>query len=308
MKTINCHTQRISGRQYLNTAILITLFFAFTGRLSAYYNDGKVPVIVSCQWLEENISDPDLVILHVSPVIRDYDNGHIQGARFLWPGWLIVSNEKETVVPAEMKQMKKVLEGLGISNKSHIVLCGVYGNIIPVCRVFMTLDHIGLEGRISILEGGFDEWKASRRKISTVRQTFAKGKLVTSPRDNLVNTDWMAQNLNNSAFYIIDVRPKVYYDGTTGTPRQGHIPGAKNLPLSDLYDGGTYHFNSADKLKELFDGLKITGGARPVFYCFAGNSACVGYVAALIAGLNPIVYDASMEDWGSRFDLPMEKK
>jgi thiosulfate/3-mercaptopyruvate sulfurtransferase len=194
---------KILGRFYLTILFVVILVFTFTRNASASSDNGKVPVLVTCQWLEENISDPSIVILHISTVIKDYDNGHIQGARFLWPGWLIVSNEKESVVPAELKLMKKVLEGLGVNDRSHIVLCGIYGNIVTVCRVFMTLDHIGLGGRISILEGGFDEWKDSGRKISVEHPTSMKGKLVLSIQDNLVNTDWVAQNLTNKAYSVI---------------------------------------------------------------------------------------------------------
>jgi 3-mercaptopyruvate sulfurtransferase SseA len=47
------------------------------------------PVLVSPQWLNENIKDPNLVILYTGFVIKaDYDREHIEGSRFLWPDWL----------------------------------------------------------------------------------------------------------------------------------------------------------------------------------------------------------------------------
>lgn len=54
--------------------------------------------------------------------------------------------------------------------------------------------------------------------------------------------------------------------------------------------------------------LEVHPGARPVFYCNIGNLACVNFVAALVARFIPIIYDGSMEEWGSRFDLPVEEE
>jgi 3-mercaptopyruvate sulfurtransferase SseA len=49
-------------------------------------------VFVTTSWLAEHINDPSLVILNVAPIRRDYMRGHIPGARFLWSGWIYMSN------------------------------------------------------------------------------------------------------------------------------------------------------------------------------------------------------------------------
>lgn len=287
-----------------NLTIFAALLIISTVALKAA---DKVPVVVTSQWLKENLNKPDLVILHVSTVIRDFENGHIPGARFLWPGWLYVSNEKESNIPAEIGEMREVLERLGVSNESHVVLCGIYGNLIPVCRMFLTLEHIGLGGRISILEGGFEEWRNSGGEVSLKTGQVKKGRLKIAVQDNLVDADWVALNLANKDFVIIDARPKASYEGTTGNPRKGHIPGSLNIPATDLYDSKSYHFSPAGKIVDMFKSLPVPEGSRPVFYCGTGNSASINYVAAVIAGYKPLLFDGSMETWGSRFDLPIEK-
>jgi thiosulfate/3-mercaptopyruvate sulfurtransferase len=306
MKPIISRRRVVTSMNLFLILLLPSILFISSGFKSPG-NTGRVLPVVTCSWLQENLTNSDLVVLHVSAIKLDYDNGHIPGARFLWPGYISISTEEESVVPADEKELKKILQQLGVSSDSHIVLCGIYGNIVQVCRVFVTLEHIGFRGKVSILDGGFDLWKSSGGKVSVDKPLIAKGKLSTALYDNLVDAEWMLKNLDNKSYSIVDARAKAAYDGTTGTPRQGHIKGAKNLPPVELYDNKTFCFLPADKLKENFAKLEIPTGARPVFYCNSGSSASVAYVGALILGYDPIVYDGSMEEWGSRLDLPMEK-
>ena len=265
-----------------------------------------IPPVVSSAWLKENLSDPKLVILHVAGAKLDYENGHIAGARFLWPGYMVISTEIESTVPAPVKDVTKLLRTLGVNNDSHIILCGIYGNIIPVCRVFVNLEHYGLKGRISILDGGFDAWKAEGYEVSKEIPATKKGNFTSSLYNNLVDGSFITANLTNKSYCIIDARPKPQYEGTIGLPRAGHIPGAKNLPQPEMYDPKTFMFTDAEKIAGAFRKLEIRQGSRPLLYCHTGNQASIDYVAAVIAGYDPILYDGSMEEWASRFDLPME--
>jgi thiosulfate/3-mercaptopyruvate sulfurtransferase len=306
MKSINSNIECYNFRNIVS-AIVVLIILNIPNCYAQEIPVTKVSPVVSGSWLKDNLSEPGLIVLHVAGAKQDYDNGHIPGAGFLWPGYVIISNENESVVPAPTADIAKLLRSLGVNNNSHIVLCGIYGNIIPVCRVFVNLEHVGLKGRVSVLDGGFDAWKAEGYPVSTEKPDPVKGKFTASVNENLVNGEWMMANLKNSSYCIVDARARMQYDGSTGLPRPGHIPGAKNLPPSEIYDSKTTQFFDDQKLTKAFKNLDIPQGTRPVFYCHTGNSASVAYVAALAAGYDPFIYDGSMEEWGSKFEWPIEK-
>ena len=136
--------------------ILFTLLlaFGFSSSLS------QQPVIVSPQWLNENIKDPDLVILYTGFVIKaDYDREHIEGSRFLWPDWLAFDKPEGSMYAPDAKTATKVLQELGINNNSKIVICHRGSDVTIAARMFMTLEHFGLKGRVSFLNGGIEAWK-----------------------------------------------------------------------------------------------------------------------------------------------------
>ena len=288
--------------------IIASILFLNTNQGSSQSKENeRVPPVVSAEWLHQNISQPGIIILHVTPTRLDYENGHIPGASFLWPGHIITSTENESTVPAPDEQAERKLKELGVNNDSHVVLCGIYGNVIQICRVFVNLEHYGLRGKVSILNGGFEAWKNAGYESSTTKPVTVTGNFRINTYENLTGAEFVRSVLNNSAFTIIDARAKNQYDGTTGTPRAGHIPGAKNLPNADMYDPKSYMFHEAGIIRNSFEKISIPSGSKPLLYCNTGNSASIIYVASIIAGYEPILYDGSMEEWGSHFDWPMEK-
>lgn len=267
----------------------------------------SMPVIVSSDWLADRLGQPDLVLLHVAPVIRHFQNGHIPGARFLWPGWLAISTPEESVIPPPLKALQKTLRELGITKGSRIVLYGMDGNIISVCRMFVTLEYAGLAGKVAILDGGFNAWQAEGRPSTRETPRFARGTITVQPDlQVMASTQWLSRNLGNPSVTIVDARSQPFFEGKSGLPRPGHLPRAVSLPSASCYVQGSSQFVAPAQMADLFKGLAFPVGNTLVTYCFVGNAACVVYVAARQLGLPVRLYDGSMEEWSSWPELPVE--
>lgn len=105
---------------------------------------------------------------------------------------------------------------------------------------------------------------------------------------------------------ILDVRTPGEFSGddARGNARTGHIPGAVNIPHSDLFErlpsDGIVRMRRREELEALFKeaGL-INDPERPVVsICQAGIRATVGWAALRSAGWTAAkVYDGSMGEW-----------
>jgi thiosulfate/3-mercaptopyruvate sulfurtransferase len=265
-------------------------------------------VIVSPQWVNDNMSDPNLVIIQPSFLKLDYDNEHIKGARYLWPDWLTANSPEGTYNPPDPKEATKVLQGLGINKDSKIVLCHAFGDVSITARMFITLENIGLRDRVFYLNGGLVAWKKAGFPVTKELPNIKKGSFVaTVSTPLLVDKDYVLQSLKTRSAEVVDARMKRFYDGDpTGNPRDGHITGALNLAYTDMIDS-TNSIKPTEVLLKNFQAVLPDKNKEVVTYCFIGQTASVIYLTGRSLGYNVKVYDGSMQEWSRIPELPMEK-
>lgn len=293
----------------MKKVIIIFLLSAFVAFLPQQSNaqSNNPNVFVTTSWLAEHLNDPSIVVLHVAQIRRDYEKGHIPGARFLWHGWMAMSNPEMSYEMLPVEQLDTLLEGLSVSNDSRIILCGSRGNVSTVARMFATLDYLGMGDKTSILDGGIDAWKSEGRQVTKEISAVKRGTLTPHLKKSVfVDVEFVKSNLNNSNISIVDVRPPNIYNGSSsaGYSRVGHIPGAVNINSSTLVDS-TNKVLPLPKLVEMFNSVGVKEDNDVVTYCNVGASASIVYVIARYLGFNAHIYDGSFEDWSSREDLPL---
>ena len=265
-------------------------------------------IIVSPQWLKDNMNDKDLVILYTGFVVKaDYDREHIEGSRFLWPEWLAFNTPEANMVSADVKTATKVLQDLGINKNSKVVICHRGGDVTIASRMFLSLEHYGLKGQVFFLNGGLEAWKKAGYPVTDKSSDFKKGNFIASDNGLLVNKDYVQNALQNRSSEIIDARLKRWYDGDpTGNPRDGHISGAKNIPYPDMIDS-TNSIKSVEVLEKNFTSVVADKNKELVVYCFIGQTASVDYLIGRSLGYKMKLYDGSMQEWSRKPELPMEK-
>ncbi|MBA2475355.1 MAG: hypothetical protein H0V40_05300 [Actinobacteria bacterium] len=115
-----------------------------------------------------------------------------------------------------------------------------------------------------------------------------------------MTADELAGRLGDPALTVLDVRTPPEYSGARGypcDPRQGHVPGARNLEVDALTG------LSAGEVREL---VGLPEGAEIVSYCHSGQRSAMATAALRAAGYDAENYAGSWHEWSRRDDLPAE--
>ncbi len=269
----------------------------------------SLPYFVSAEWLSDHMKDKDVVILQVAFSRGEYNYGHIPGSRFLWFDWLAPSTPELSTEMPSVDQAKPILEELGITAESKIIIVFNGGNVTIATRMILALTYFGLGDHVALLDGGLPMWKSEGKSITKEVPAVKRSSLTVEPHSNVItDADWVKNHLSSPDIAIVDARSKSFYDGNGGgIARQGHIKGARNIPYSTIVDS-TNKVKSIADLQRRFDDAGIAKGSTVVTYCHVGQQATLVYLAAKYLGYNAMVYDGCFEDWNVRDEsYPVEK-
>ncbi len=263
----------------------------------------NTPMTVSVEWLEKHIDHRNLVLLHVGDK-KEYDAGHIRGARYIQTRDVSLPNVEGGLalqLPSA-EQLKATFEKFGISNDSRIVLYFGKDWVTSTARIFYTLDYLGLKSNTSILNGGMPAWVKAGKSLTKEAPKFAKGSLKVAPDSGKVaSAEWIRSNLKSSSVRIIDARTPNFYDGSRagGYPRPGHVAGAKSIPYSSIVDD-ELKLKDEGALRKLFTDAGVKPYDTVVTYCHIGQQASLAYFAARKLGYKVKLYDGSFEEWSAK--------
>lgn len=270
--------------------------------------DPRTEILVSADWLADNIDDPNLVIFHVGDS-GDYAVEHIPGAHYITRDQVSRPRSDEPGTLAlelpEPEDLERLLEGFGVSDESRVVVYWGSEWVSPATRVVLTLDWAGLGDRTVVLDGGIEAWRRAGQPLTDVVPTPMQRSLTLHIRPQLVSdVESVKQNSAQPGFALVDARSRQYFSGVReGRVKTGHIPGAGSAHWMEMVDDSLL-FKNTDELARIFASAGVERGDTIVAYCHIGQYATVAVFAARILGYPVQLYDGSFQDWAAR-DLPV---
>jgi thiosulfate/3-mercaptopyruvate sulfurtransferase len=265
--------------------------------------------IVSSKLLNEQLTQPDLVILDASlkknktNLIANVPDLQIKNARY----FDIKNSFSDLQSPypnmlSSAEQFEMNCRKLGINQTSKIVVydnLGVYSSP-RVWWMFKTMGH----KNVVVLNGGLSDWIVQGYETERQEeQTFPMGDFVADFQlQNVKDFHFLKKNLIHKNALVIDVRSANRFHGLVAEPREhlrrGHIPKSINIPFENLLKDGKYLSKSA--IAAAFNHPEIKHQPL-IFSCGSGVTACIALLASeLILDNEKGVYDGSWTEWGQR--------
>ena len=272
--------------------------------------------LVSTEWLQAHLKDPDLRILdgsyYLPQMARDpraeYDAAHIPNARFFDIDDVADhGSDLPHMVPPVEKFMSR-MRAMGVGDGHQVVVYDGMG-LFSAARVWWLFKLMG-QNNIAVLDGGLPKWQAEGRPVEDLPPVIRDRHMTVRRQNHMVKDVTQVSAASKLGDYeIIDARSPGRFRGEEPEPRAGlrpgHIPGSKNVCFKDLLNADQTMKNPVE-IRQIFESAGVDFNKPAITTCGSGVTAAV-----LSLGLERIgktdhsLYDGSWSEWGMFPTVPV---
>jgi len=272
-------------------------------------------VLVSTDWVQSHLDDPQVRLIEVDVDTTAYDEGHIPGAvGFNWQTQLQDTVRRD--IPAQ-NVFERMMGDAGVANHHKVVLYGDNNNWFAA-YAFWLFKIYGHED-VVLMNGGRKKWIAEERALTKEVPQYPATQYRAKTADLTIRafSPHVLEIMTSPGHALVDVRSPQEFTGEILAPpglmetaqRGGHIPGAANIPWAQAaQEDGT--FKPYDQLKALYESHGITPDKKVVAYCRIGErSSHTWFVLRYLLGYSDVRnYDGSWTEWGNIIGAPIERE
>ncbi len=209
------------------------------------------------------------------------------------------------------EDFERLMQKSGVNKSNPIVITYKGEKAIETAmaaRLYYTLKYFGHD-EVAILDGGTAAWMQSDRKVKFGRSRSSRGDFTAGPgRVEMVAGLSDVKTISESGNgQLLDMREPAAYLGvarnivTVDPQWHGHIPGARNVPMTVLSNdvGPAAFLFDKDTLQQALVLMGASQDSPTTVYCNSGIMASVGwFVLSELLGNSKIrLYDGSMQEW-----------
>lgn len=280
-------------------------------------NESSMDSLVTAEWLQAHLDDPDLVVLDCSVTVEidddggfrtvngrpAYKEGHIPTAGFAdLMGELSDADSPYGYAVPTPESFAAAMGALGVGDDTRVVLYDTSGG--PwAARVWWMLRWVGFDNA-ALLDGGFNAWTSADYPLSTETAAEPLRTLTVALRPELiVEQEEVLAAIDDDSVNIIDALNVEHYRGDFSMyGRPGHIPTATNVPSQSLI-GESGRFKSEVELATLFTSDQ---DKRTITYCGGGIAASAdAFIMTRLGYKDVAVYTASLQEWATDPNNPL---